>query len=56
MHWPQITYLMLLAAALTRDLIKHGDKRTDRINFGTSLVASGITLSILYAGGFFDGA
>jgi hypothetical protein len=53
---PQILIIVLLAAGLTLNGIKHGEERTgkaSKYNFLSALFAVIIELLILYWGGFF---
>ncbi|WP_158644416.1 hypothetical protein [Clostridium ihumii] len=51
---PQIIIIVLLCLSLGMSLAKHGEERTDKYNFLTSLVATGIEVAILIWGGFFS--
>ena len=50
---PQIIYLSLVFMGLLIGAHQHGKERTPH-NFWITLVATGITLFLLYWGGFFD--
>jgi len=50
---PQIIYLSLVFIGLLLDANQHGQVRTPH-NFWNTLVATGITISLLCWGGFFD--
>ena len=52
MHWPQITYIILLSSGLTQSLIMHGKPKGD-YNFFYNFLAAGIIVALLYFGGFF---
>lgn len=52
MGWPQYTYLALTLLGLGLVWGKHGEPR-DNYNVGTSLLATVISLWLLWAGGFF---
>lgn len=52
MHWPQITFLILMTIVGTAMLFSHG--QTVKVNFFTwLLVTMPVTLTLLYFGGFF---
>ncbi len=51
MHWPQITYLILLAIGGTISLFLHGQEV--KINFIGWIFRTIAMLTILYYGGFF---
>lgn len=48
---PQIIYIVLLSMGLMLSLIKHGEEHT--INFWTTLISTGIIVTLLITGGFF---
>ena len=50
---PQIIVLILLGMGLGMDLISHGKPRDTQYNIWASLIATTITLGLLYWGGFF---
>lgn len=52
--FPQLIWLILLALGLGINLAKHGEKRTDKYNFWSSLIGAIISFWIVYAGGFFN--
>ena len=51
--WPQLIYLGLIILGLGMHMALHGEKQK-RYNAWTQLVASIISVGILYWGGFFD--
>lgn len=53
MGWPQFAYLALIFISVGMNCARHGQPRDGKHNGWTSLVAAGIILSILWAGGFF---
>lgn len=53
-HWPQITYIILMSLSLGATLVLNGKPR-ENYSFGISLLSVGITVSLLYMGGFFTG-
>lgn len=55
LHWPQVTYLILLVIGVAISAEKHGKPRTGNYSFPTSLVAAAIISAILYFGGFWTG-
>jgi hypothetical protein len=54
MNWPQYTYLALIFLGLGIAIAKHGEPSKPH-NFFTSLIATGLSLWLLYMGGFFGG-
>lgn len=52
--WPQYTYLALVVLGLGFVIAKHGEPRSPH-NLWVSLIATAIALSLLHAGGFFNG-
>ena len=52
-YWPQLTYVALIVFSLGITLEQHGNPKTGKENFWTSLTASALTLWLLYMGGFF---
>jgi hypothetical protein len=52
MEWPQITYIVLLAATGGLVLAKQGEPR-EPYNFWMWLLSCAIVLPLLYFGGFF---
>lgn len=52
MHWPQVTMIALFAAGAAVSILKHGDPQGPQ-NAWTSLIATGLELGLLIAGGFF---
>lgn len=51
---PQIIYLALVLLGLGSHLAKHGEKKEGKYDFWSSLIAQGIIIWILAAGGFFS--
>ena len=54
LHWPQITWLVLVAIGLLLHANKHGQPRTGEYCFWSHLVGVAISIAILYCGGFFS--
>lgn len=50
---PQLIYLAMVFMALGLALAKHGEPRTGKINFFSSLFSGIMMLALLYWGGFF---
>lgn len=55
MHWPQLVWLALVMIGLGVDVARHGQPKTGKYNFWSSLAAIPIAIAILYFGGFFAG-
>ena len=55
MHWPQITMIALFAAGTAVSVIKHGEPQGPQ-NAWSSLIAIGVEIGLLIAGGFFNQA
>lgn len=53
MHWPQITMIILMAFSLLYNLAHDGEKKTGTYNLSHDMLATGITVWLLWAGGFF---
>jgi hypothetical protein len=53
MHWPQITMIVLLSLGAGMHIMKHGEPRTEKYNMFYQFVGIGITVTLLYFGGFF---
>ena len=51
---PQIIYLALALLGLGSELAKHGEEKVSKYNFWSRLIAQGIIIWILVAGGFFS--
>ena len=51
---PQLTMLGLLFLGLGINLAKHGEPKSEDYNFVLSLITTGISITILYYGGFWD--
>ena len=56
MGWPQIVYIGLVCLALGLTMANHGKPRTGKHNFWSLLIAEGLALWLLLAGGFFSTA
>jgi hypothetical protein len=54
MKLPQIIFLAILMLGLGVDMERHGQEKTGKYNFWTSVVSFGIIIGILYWGGFFN--
>lgn len=52
---PQIIYLFLAFAGLLIVANRHGQPKTDSYNIWVQLIATAISLGLLYWGGFFQG-
>ena len=53
MDWPQITYLSLQAIALFCAAVLDGQPKSGTHRFSVALFGSGISLWLLWMGGFF---
>ena len=53
MGTPQILVIVLYALSAWTNLCKHGETRTEKINFWTALLAIAIKTTVLIWGGFF---
>ena len=53
LHWPQLAVVILMVLGLGISLVQHGDSKTGRESFWTSLVSAAVTIWLLYEGGFF---
>jgi hypothetical protein len=53
-YWPQITLVTLTVFSLGITLGQHGKPKTGNESFWTSLIATTLTLWLLYEGGFFN--
>ena len=53
MNAPQIIYIVLMALSLGTIVAKHGEARRP-YNFGVSLAAASIHLTLVWWGGFFS--
>ena len=51
MNWVGVTLLCLMTLSLGMDLVRHGQKKTGKHNFWSSLLATLIVLTIYYFGG-----
>jgi hypothetical protein len=54
LHWPQITYLAMVLIGLGIRISKHGKPKTGNENVFYDLIATGIVITLLYFGGFFN--
>ena len=52
LHWPQLVYLALTITGVIYSTLQHGKPRTNE-NVWTVLIATAISLVLLYCGGFF---
>lgn len=50
---PQIIWIVLVIMGLGVEMAQHGKPRTGKHNFWTMLISFGLSIWILYAGGFF---
>lgn len=50
----RIIYCAILVLSLGMHLALHGEEKTTKYNFGTSLIAAAIQFTLLYFGGFFN--
>lgn len=53
LHWPQITWLALLAFGVLVSIAKDGKPRTGNHNLGHDMIAYVISVWLVYMGGFF---
>lgn len=53
MSWPQWTWIALAAFGWLHDLTKHGQPKTGRYDIGITTAALGVTVFLLWQGGFF---
>ena len=53
MNWPQITVLVLAGLGALSEAYMHGKPKTGKHNIFTHIIATSISLWILWAGGFF---
>ena len=51
---PQLIMLILFGASFGISLLRHGEERTQKENFFTSLIAALILQALLLWGGFYD--
>ena len=54
MHWPQITYIVLIAINITINAAYHGQPRRGKYSFWIALISSFLAIALLNAGGFFN--
>jgi len=54
MRWPQIIIIALYTMSLGIHLAKHGEEKTGKYNFWSSLLSAIIIFALLKAGGFFS--
>lgn len=51
---PQLIYICLISYSVLNAMCRHGEtKKPEKYNFFVEFIASGITIIILYYGGFF---
>lgn len=53
MNWPQITWIVLMAAGLLISANSHGKPKTGTHNFWAVLTSAVIQFALVYCGGFF---
>lgn len=53
MHWPQITYLVLLSLSLGISMSEHDKPRKGKENFPLRAVMGAFVVWLLFKGGFF---
>ena len=54
-YWPQIAWIFILIFNLGYAAVNHGKPKTGNENFWINLLASTISFTIIYFGGFFKG-
>lgn len=52
MRAPQVIMIVMLSIGLGIDIVKHGESKTGKYNFVTTLIAQLLVVAILYWGGF----
>ena len=52
MGWPQIVMIVIGSIGIGVNLVKHGERRTDKYNVWVSIIGCAIEAIILYFGGF----
>lgn len=55
LHWPQLTLIALTFISFGIQLAQHGKQKTGNESAWVELFGNAITLSLLWAGGFFRG-
>jgi fumarate reductase subunit D len=55
LHWPQITYLLLVALSLWIGVGRHGTMKTGKHDARADIVRIAVGAWLLYQGGFFAG-
>lgn len=55
LHWPQITWFVLVFLGMASGAHRHGKVPTEPYNFFTKFVATLVSAFLLYCGGFFTG-
>lgn len=55
MNAAQIIWIVLVTISLTYSLIKHGEPKEGKHDFGTDVVAAALVAALLWWGGFFGG-
>lgn len=53
MGWPQWTWICLVGLGWLCALVKHGQKREDKHDVGISTAGVGVSVFLLWQGGFF---
>ena len=53
MNWAGYTILSLILISIGISMAKHGEPRTDKYNFFTTLVSNAILVTLYYFGGLF---
>lgn len=56
MGWPQYLYLALMCIGVGMTCAKHGQPKSGEHDGWVTIISAGITVAILWAGGFFGGA
>ena len=54
LHWPQITYLILVFLGTGISIERHGRPKTGHENCGLTILSVVIVMFLLYQGGFFS--
>ncbi len=52
LEWPQVTMAIFFAIEFGFQIARHGKPREGEHNFFTSMIATGLVVWLLYAGGF----
>lgn len=53
LHIPQLIFLAILCASLTRAIMRHGEPENGKVNALATGIAVALTLLLLHWGGFF---